>query len=451
MARRIVTARQQYAMLSPWRTAAEDDLPPNQWSQERRDAHEREYMKKLERERLDRRENATKIYRGLRLDLPQELEDFVYEHYRKDVPYSLEEVGGHLVIGPKLLDHLQKSHPNLLNYGNGYGFDGDDKLGLGRHWTVHRQFAEKAAMQGGRGKHQIVIEADRPGPEHRDPNRTGVGDWSSKGESWKEEEEDTLLPGTPLNVTGVKLNGKEVLHDPRLEQRMPKDYDVPLVYPGGPRQQTAAWYHTSPRRLPVGTDLVPGGGRSSYDPYYRAVGEPDRKNHVWVEDDPRLLKRWHDIDADTNYHYRVEPDGDPRPYRDGDYSQGYVVPRARIVEELGPAKRRRKGKLLYHRTTPENAAAINRMKKFNPGLEKGQRPDAVFFSTNPGDDVGQAREYGDGLVTLNVPDEHFEDEYGEFQGGNGWLDDEFPSGEQHWAIPHQHLRPEWFIDPKEQP
>lgn len=106
---------------------------------------------------------------------------------------------------------------------------------------------------------------------------------------------------------------------------------------------TAAWYHTSPTRLPVGTDLTPGGGRSSYDTFYRAVGEPDRRDHVWVEDDPRLLKRWHDIDADVNYHYRVEPDGEPRPYRDGDYSQGWVVPRARIVEDLGPARRRRKG------------------------------------------------------------------------------------------------------------
>lgn len=212
----------------------------------------------------------------------------------------------------------------------------------------------------------------------------------------------------------------------------------------------AGWYHTSPRKLPVGTDLTPGGGRSSYDSFYRTIGEPDRKNHVWVEDDPTRLKRWHDIDADTNYHYRVEPDGEPRPYRDGDTSQGYVVPRARIVEELGPARRRRKGKLLYHRTTPENAAAINQARQFNPGLEKGQRPDAVFFSTNPGNEVGQARDYGDGLVTLNVPDHHFEDEYGEFQGGNGWLDDEFPSGEQHWAIPHQHLRPEWFVAPKEQ-
>lgn len=104
------------------------------------------------------------------------------------------------------------------------------------------------------------------------------------------------------------------------------------------------WYHTSPYKLPVGTELTPGGGKSHYEPYYRALGEPDRKNHVWVEHRPDLLKRWHDIDADTNYHYRVEPvGGNPRPYRDGDYSQGWVVPRARIVEELGPAKRRRKG------------------------------------------------------------------------------------------------------------
>lgn len=110
----------------------------------------------------------------------------------------------------------------------------------------------------------------------------------------------------------------------------------------------------------------------------------------------------------------------------------------------------RVGKLLYHRTTPENAAAINRSRRFNPGLEKGQRPDAVFFSTNPGDDVGQARDYGDGVVTLNIPDEHFEDQYGEFQGGKGWLDDEFPSGEQHWAIPYQHLRPEWFVYPEQE-
>ena len=98
-------------------------------------------------------------------------------------------------------------------------------------------------------------------------------------------------------------------------------------------------------------------------------------------------------------------------------------------------------KLLYHRTTPENADAINQARRFNPG----RGPDAVFFSTNPGDDAGQARGYGDGLVTLNIPDHHFADEYGEFQGGQGWLDDEFPSGEQHWAIPHHRLDPEWFV------
>lgn len=102
----------------------------------------------------------------------------------------------------------------------------------------------------------------------------------------------------------------------------------------------AAWYHTSPHRLPVGTELTPGGGRSGHDPFYRAIGDSARKDHVWVEDNPKRLKRWHDIDADANYHYRVEPVGDPRPYRDGDPSEGYVVPSARVVEDLGPAKRK---------------------------------------------------------------------------------------------------------------
>jgi hypothetical protein len=124
-----------------------------------------------------------------------------------------------------------------------------------------------------------------------------------------------------------------------LVTRNPDGNPVALPFTTAPSLRTSAWYHTSPRRLPVGTDLVPGGG-GHHDRFYRAIGDPDRASHVWVEDDPRHLKRWHDIDAETNYHYRVEPDGDPAPYR-GDASQGYVVPRARVVEELGPARRKK--------------------------------------------------------------------------------------------------------------
>lgn len=97
---------------------------------------------------------------------------------------------------------------------------------------------------------------------------------------------------------------------------------------------------------------------------------------------------------------------------------------------------------LYHNTTPEAADSI-RANGFSPGREKGQRPDAAFFSTHPDSDYIKA--FGQGQVSLRVPENMFSDEYGEFGGeGAGWLDDEFPSGEQHWAIPVQHLRNEWI-------
>ena len=209
---------------------------------------EHDYMQRLRQEREDRRQNATKIYRGLRFDAPPDLQAHIDEHYRKDVPYDYDEIGGHLAIGPKLLDHLQVSHPNLLSYGSGYGHDDDDRLGLGRHWTTHRQLAEKAAMQGGKGRHSVILEAERPSPEHLDPNHTGVGGSRDGGRTpWESEEEDTLLPGTPLNITSVHLNDKEVLHDPKLEKKMPEQYGLP--YPGGPRQHTAALSEDEGRKM----------------------------------------------------------------------------------------------------------------------------------------------------------------------------------------------------------
>lgn len=99
-------------------------------------------------------------------------------------------------------------------------------------------------------------------------------------------------------------------------------------------------------------------------------------------------------------------------------------------------------RMLYHNTTPEAAASI-RMNGFQKGLEKGQRPDAAFFSTHPDSDYIKA--FGQGQVALRVPEKMFDDETGEFGGPNaGWLDDEFPNGEQHWAIPVQHLRRHWI-------
>ncbi|MCX4799669.1 NAD(+)--rifampin ADP-ribosyltransferase [Streptomyces sp. NBC_01242] len=85
---------------------------------------------------------------------------------------------------------------------------------------------------------------------------------------------------------------------------------------------------------------------------------------------------------------------------------------------------------LYHRTTPEAAAAIYREKRMK-SMEGGP----VFFSTYRGHEPdAQGEGYGDGVVHVRVP-EHL-----------AQLDDEFPSGEQHYQVHNKDLRPEHFVD-----
>lgn len=85
-----------------------------------------------------------KIYRGIRVELPPELDEKVQR--LKRMPTTEEEINQHLNIGPLLLDHLQHS---------GYS-DGYSPVGLGRHWTTRKEMAGPAAQ----GAH---ASADRGG------------------------------------------------------------------------------------------------------------------------------------------------------------------------------------------------------------------------------------------------------------------------------------------------
>lgn len=276
MARRITSARDQVDMLSPWRLAA-DDLPYNQWPQERKDEHINEVTRQFNEQSNKRWGDSSKIYRGLQVDLPPELEAHIGENFEKDVPFSLEEMGGHLSIGPKLLDHLQSAHPDVLNP----NIADNSKLGLGRHWSTNKSFAEKASTQGAvthkgepsKGRWRVVLEADRPDRKYLDPNHTGVGGYSTPvpgKQIWPGEEEDTVLPGSPLNITGVRLEGKEVLHDLRLEKEMPEEYGLP--YPGGPQVRHAALQQrpTRPGESPPAYRDIwerPSGLGADFDPF----------------------------------------------------------------------------------------------------------------------------------------------------------------------------------------
>lgn len=86
---------------------------------------------------------------------------------------------------------------------------------------------------------------------------------------------------------------------------------------------------------------------------------------------------------------------------------------------------------LYHRTTPERAETILREHRMaSPELNADGEP-AAFFSTVP--DGGHASGYGDAVVHVRVP------------GEIASLEDEFPSGEQHYSVPVRCLRPEHFV------
>ncbi len=94
-------------------------------------------------------------------------------------------------------------------------------------------------------------------------------------------------------------------------------------------------------------------------------------------------------------------------------------------------------RILYHRTTPELAAVIRAQRRFISAENTG----SAFFSTHVD---GQTDGYGSAIVEVHVPADLFDEETGQFDGDKGWLDDEFPSGEQHWAIHIAAIAPAWI-------
>ena len=81
---------------------------------------------------------------------------------------------------------------------------------------------------------------------------------------------------------------------------------------------------------------------------------------------------------------------------------------------------------LYHFTSPENASAIMSERS----MKSTYSDKAAYFTTDPESEYGTA--FGTAKVHVRVP-EHIAE-----------IDDEFPSGEQHYRVPTHRLRPEHF-------
>ena len=88
---------------------------------------------------------------------------------------------------------------------------------------------------------------------------------------------------------------------------------------------------------------------------------------------------------------------------------------------------------LYHRTSPENAENIRSSRYFKGSPYPGERGQ-VWASTHLG---GQATGYGKGVVTINLPKD-------KRRRPAMALEDEFPSGEQHWVFQAEDIKPRWI-------
>ena len=246
-----------------------------------------------------------KIYRGLRLNnLPQELLDHVRRYTR--MPYDESEVGQHLKIGPVLLDHIENNHH-------------DPDLSLGQNWTTNRDFAGKAGCsQTGPCQLGVVLEADIPTDENSfDPTNRG-----NHPGMMQSEQQVTILPDVPLNITGLKLVGRgnggrsgndlEVLHDPHYIDRMA---EFGLSYIGGPQVRIAMAESIS-QRVDRHFFAYGFGGRDSYD----FTGSPETQYHhrsITPETVKGIDKREDNIDIYyEEMHQRKEQGLEPIPWNE---------------------------------------------------------------------------------------------------------------------------------------
>jgi hypothetical protein len=224
------------------------------------------------------------------------------------------------------------------------------------------------------------------------------------------------------------------------------------------------WYHGTNDDLAAGDVVRPAAeiGRATR-------GGPGDETRVWVSSDPYRAFSY------GSRLYEVDPSERPRHTRGP--ADEHDVPSATVVREMGDQEARSlspsyqqqaaayertrreasteehdpkplEGGMtheaageqidLYHHTSPDAAAKIYREKRMTSKENTG----SIFFTTDPESEY--AAGFGDGVVHVRMPRAHLEslDER-----GKAWQDDEFPSGEQHWAIHHTGLRPEHFVDP----
>ena len=173
MSRRVITAREQHQMLSPWRRMAGDGLVD-----------------------FGELTKPTTLYRGVAiLGMSPEQIDHInklknYDDWDGD-PASW---GKHLQIGPQIIQHLH-----------------EHQGGLGRYWTTNPAVAEDFAGRSMTNRNLDMYPDAFPAILKTHWDGTGL-DTTDKGQlapnhNFKEDEERVLQKGHPVKVHGLWVRG----------------------------------------------------------------------------------------------------------------------------------------------------------------------------------------------------------------------------------------------------
>lgn len=178
-------------------------------------------------------------------------------------------------------------------------------------------------------------------------------------------------------------------NEPDPEYHAPPDKPN-VMYPN----PSGRWYHVSPHELEVGTVLTPGGGDTTYNYDDRLPSE--RQNWVWM-DGPEGLDTWFygtlmsqiqkGFENPLAHIYEVEPSEGPHPWN-GTGWQGHVAPSAKIIRKVDTNK---------HNFIPED---LNKTAGKNGDLPEGLT--YSFYGRHPflGDNWAVAKHDGKTIARL---------------------------------------------------
>lgn len=312
MRRRILTAREQHEMLSPWHQAsAEQDaaeaagtrLPPT--PVRRQQLQDTYWMKKpwAEGETLLRPhgKNVTLYHRTT----SEEADRLVEKGFKRKKNPDTKDV-----YFSDVLDDAQAT-----TFG-----DAIVKVVLPHHAIGPRDTAPQTI------RHRRLD----------DPEDT---EWHQDGpaENWYQID-SKHLKGVPVErIAMPAVDAYDQYVAPRHRR------DTQDVHPG-------PWYHGSDHEFQPGDMVSPHGGPSQWGPEgenYYINGRENRPDWVWMTNDPGRAGNWggrvYEVQPEVEGPWEWNLPKDKKP--DDPWNEGYVAPRARVVREFGPedwAERHRK-------------------------------------------------------------------------------------------------------------